>query len=126
VCGNHTREVVKLNNSQKCLTAEREIHVASGAEMMSFFRSARISSCAAVKPAVHESAELCFTPPIGQNIRRLRLANGITQRQLAYKLRVSMQAVSKWEREQAYPDLTLLVPIARFFGVTLDELFGCE
>ena len=100
--------------------------VASGAEMMSYFRNARISSCAAARTVILESAEDHGMPPIGQNIRRLRLAGGITQRQLAYKLRVSMQAVSKWERGQAYPDLTLLVPIARFFGVTLDELFGCD
>ena len=115
---------MKVN--ENCPSAGQELHVASGAEMMSFFRSTRVSSCAVVKRTAWDSAELCIAPPIGQNIRRLRLANGITQRQLAYKLRVSMQAVSKWEREQAYPDLTLLVPIARFFGVTLDELFGCE
>ncbi|MBQ8717786.1 MAG: helix-turn-helix transcriptional regulator [Clostridia bacterium] len=48
----------------------------------------------------------------------------MTQRQLAYALRVSVQAVSKWERSESYPDLTLLVPIAELFDVTLDELFG--
>ena len=62
--------------------------------------------------------------PIGINIRRLRLRVHMTQRQLAYALRVSVQAVSKWERSESYPDLTLLVPIAELFGVTLDELFG--
>ena len=115
-----------MKTIENCPSAERETRVASGAEMMSFFRSARVSSCVAVRSVNLKSAENNSMPPIGQNIRRLRLANGVTQRQLAYKLRVSMQAVSKWEREQAYPDLTLLVPIARFFGVTLDELFGCD
>ena len=50
----------------------------------------------------------------------------MTQRELAWHLRVSVQAVSKWERGSAYPDLALLLPIARLFSVTLDELFGRE
>lgn len=64
--------------------------------------------------------------PIGSNIRRLRIAHGLTQRGLAHHLKVSVQAVSKWERGYAYPDLTLIVPIARLFSVTIDELFGYE
>ena len=64
--------------------------------------------------------------PIGKNIRRLRIAHGLTQRGLAHHLRVSTQAVSKWERGRAYPDLTLIVPIARLFSVSIDELFGYE
>ncbi len=62
--------------------------------------------------------------PLGRNIRRLRMEKNMTQRQLAWHLRVSVQAVSKWERGRAYPDVELLVPIARLFSVTLDELFG--
>ena len=62
--------------------------------------------------------------PLGVNIKKLRLATGMTQRQLAYQLRISVQAVSKWERDLTYPDVTLLLPIAELFGVTLDELFG--
>lgn len=50
----------------------------------------------------------------------------MTQRQLAWHLSVSVQAVSKWERGCAYPDLALLIPIARLFDVTLDALFGRE
>ena len=64
--------------------------------------------------------------PIGENIRRLRMAHGLTQRGLAHHLRVSAQAVSKWERGYAYPDLPLLVPIAELFSVSIDELFGYE
>jgi putative transcriptional regulator len=48
----------------------------------------------------------------------------MTQRELAWHLRVSVQAVSKWETGISYPDLTLLLPIARLFSVSLDELFG--
>ena len=103
--------------------------VAAGAEMISLFDDGYKRSCDAVGRG--SKVILCRTteeymPPVGQNIRNLRLACGMTQRQLAYKLRVSMQAVSKWERGQAYPDMSLLVPIARLFSVTLDELFGCE
>ena len=64
--------------------------------------------------------------PLGRNIRYLRISRGLTQRQLAEQLHVSVQAVSKWETGSAYPDLVLLLPIARLFSVTLDELFGRE
>ena len=63
---------------------------------------------------------------IGNVIRMLRIRKGIKQEQLAAELSVSRQAVSKWERGCTYPDLALLLPIARLFGVTLDELFGNE
>lgn len=62
--------------------------------------------------------------PLGRNIRNLRIARGITQRELAEYLHVSVQAVSKWEMERAYPDIVLLLPIASLFSVSLDELFG--
>ena len=62
--------------------------------------------------------------PLGRNIRRLRMERNMTQRELAWHLKVSVQAVSKWERGCTYPDLSLLLPIARLFSVTLDELFG--
>ena len=64
--------------------------------------------------------------PVGRNIRRLRMERNMTQRELAWHLRVSVQAVSKWERGYTYPDLSLLLPIARLFSVSLDELFGRE
>lgn len=63
-------------------------------------------------------------PPLGRIIRRLRLEKNMTQRQVAYRLRVSVQAVSKWERGRAFPDLILLPLLADLFGVTLDVLFG--
>ncbi len=63
---------------------------------------------------------------LGRNIKRLRTERNMTQRQLAYQLRVTVQAVSKWEQGRSLPDLMLLVPIADLFAVTLDELFGRE
>lgn len=61
--------------------------------------------------------------PIGKNIKELRISAGMTQRALAYKLRVSVQAVSKWEQERSLPDITLLPQIAELFSVTIDRLF---
>ncbi len=61
---------------------------------------------------------------IGSNIKRLRLAKNITQEQLSVAMNVTCAAVSKWERGETYPDITLLQPLAYFFRVTLDELMG--
>lgn len=63
---------------------------------------------------------------IGENIKQLRKANNITQEQLAEALNITCAAVSKWERGDTYPDITLLQPLAYFFGVTLDELMGYQ
>jgi len=59
---------------------------------------------------------------IGINIRKYRKKMGMTQRMLAQKLLVSYQAISAWERGQSFPDLPNAIRIARFFGVTLDQL----
>ena len=61
---------------------------------------------------------------IGTNIKRLRLAKGLTQEQLAELLTISTAAVSKWEAKNTYPDITMLFPLAEIFGVTVDELLG--
>lgn len=63
---------------------------------------------------------------IGHNIKRLRKQKNMTQEQLAQVLGISVTAVSKWERNDTYPDITLLFPIAHYFGVTLDELMGYD
>ncbi len=60
---------------------------------------------------------------IGENIKRLRTDAGLTQRALAYKLQISIQAVSKWEQSRSYPDITLLPRIAELFSVSIDKLF---
>lgn len=57
------------------------------------------------------------------HLKRIRKEKGITQEQLADKVGVSPQAVSKWEIS-SYPDPQLLPAIADFLGVTIDELFG--
>lgn len=62
------------------------------------------------------------TNSIGAFIAALRKANGLTQKQLAEKLNVSDKAVSRWERDECAPDLSLIPVIAEIFGVTSDEL----
>ena len=61
---------------------------------------------------------------IGTNIYTLRKEKKITQAQLAEKLGVSEQAISKWENEQCAPDVSLFPIIADYFGVSIDRLFG--
>lgn len=63
---------------------------------------------------------------IGTNIKRLRIAKGLTQEQLADLLCVSSAAVSKWESKTSYPDISLLFPIAKILEVSLDGLLGCD
>ena len=63
---------------------------------------------------------------IGANIKRLRATKEITQEQLSVAMNVTCAAVSKWERGETYPDITLLQPLAYYFGVTLDELMGYD
>jgi transcriptional regulator with XRE-family HTH domain len=60
---------------------------------------------------------------LGAKIKQLRARAGLTQEQLAERLGLSAQAVSKWETASAMPDITLLPPIAEQFGVSIDELF---
>lgn len=74
--------------------------------------------------AIKEAEEVKIL--IGENIKQLRKAKGLTQEQLAEALNITCAAVSKWERGDTYPDITLLQPLAYFFGVTLDELMGYQ
>ncbi|MDD6095619.1 MAG: helix-turn-helix transcriptional regulator [Clostridia bacterium] len=60
---------------------------------------------------------------IGEKIRELRKARGITQEQLAGNIGISFQAISKWENGIALPDITLTPVLASYFGVSMDELF---
>jgi transcriptional regulator with XRE-family HTH domain len=60
---------------------------------------------------------------IGEKIKELRLKNDMTQEKLADYLFVTYQTVSKWETGVTSPDLSMIVPLARLFRVTTDELF---
>lgn len=61
---------------------------------------------------------------IGNQIKSLRLKRGITQEAMAQHLGITAQAVSKWERCVATPDIGMLPDISAYFGVTIDELFA--
>ena len=63
---------------------------------------------------------------LSTRIAALRRAAGYTQEQLAARLGVSFQAVSKWENAQSCPDIMLLPALADIFGVSIDSLFGRE
>ena len=60
---------------------------------------------------------------IGQKIKQLRYKAGLTQEQLAERLGVSAQSVSKWENAASMPDISLLPLLSEAFGVSIDELF---
>ena len=61
----------------------------------------------------------------GEFVSKLRKEQGMTQKELAEKLFVSDKAVSKWERGQSLPDITMLNPLADALGVTAAELLNC-
>ncbi len=61
---------------------------------------------------------------LGENIRTLRLQHKLTQEQLADRLGVSYQSVSRWENGVTYPDIEYLPAIAQHFSVTTDYLLG--
>lgn len=61
---------------------------------------------------------------LGNQIKALRQARGVTQETVAEALGVSSQAVSKWERDAAAPDIALLPAISTYFGVSIDRLFA--
>ncbi|MBQ3044608.1 MAG: helix-turn-helix transcriptional regulator [Clostridia bacterium] len=63
---------------------------------------------------------------LGETIKKLRKERELTQENLASFLGVSYQSISKWERGESFPDVTLIPSIASFFGVTIDELFGTD
>lgn len=62
----------------------------------------------------------------GDRLKKLRHDNGITQDILAEYLGISYQAVSKWENNAGFPDISLLPAISGFFGVSTDYLLGIE
>ncbi len=60
----------------------------------------------------------------GEKLKRLRNKFSLKQLDLANSLQVSPQAVSKWERDENFPDILTIKKIAHLFDVTVDELVG--
>ena len=63
---------------------------------------------------------------IGERIRELRRERALTQDDVARRLNISAQAVSKWENAVSYPDLELIPPLAELLGVSIDGLFRAD
>ena len=63
-------------------------------------------------------------PDMGSFIRAMRTQRKLTQKQLAEQLGVTDKAVSKWETNNGYPDITLLTPLAEALGVSVTELLN--
>lgn len=61
---------------------------------------------------------------LGQTITALRKQKNMTQAEVAEALHISYQAVSKWERDESLPDITLLPSIAALFQISIDKLLG--
>ena len=61
-----------------------------------------------------------------EKLYELRRAAGLSQEELAERLNVSRQAVSKWENGAAQPELSKLVELSRLYGVSVDELLSLE
>lgn len=60
----------------------------------------------------------------GPTIKNLRESKGITQSDLAEKIGVSSQAISKWETSKGLPDITLIEPLSKALGVSVMELMS--
>jgi len=61
---------------------------------------------------------------LNEKLQELRKQKGLTQEELAESLFVSRTAISKWESGRGYPNIDSLKSIAKFFGVTIDELLS--
>ena len=61
---------------------------------------------------------------IGKKIKQMRRERDLTQEELAAHLGISFQSISKWERGDGYPDITMLPALANYFKVSVDELLG--
>ena len=67
-----------------------------------------------------------MTIEIADRLIQLRKKHGLSQEELADKLGLSRQAVSKWERAEASPDTDNLICLAKLYGVSIDELLSTD
>lgn len=72
--------------------------------------------------AIQRKEQNAINETIGNRIAKLRKEKGMSQENLAEKMGVSSQAVSKWENDASCPDISSLPELAKILGVTVDEL----
>jgi len=63
---------------------------------------------------------------LSENLKKYRMQKGLTQEELAAYLNITPQSVSKWERAESYPDITLLPALANIFETSIDLLVGMD
>lgn len=63
---------------------------------------------------------------LAENLRKQRMSKGLTQEDVAGYLNITPQSVSKWERGETYPDITLLPALANIFETSIDLLVGMD
>ena len=61
---------------------------------------------------------------VSQKVKAFRRENRLTQEQFATSLGLSPQTISKWEREECYPDITFLPVLAETLGCTVNDFFA--
>ncbi|OJD53092.1 transcriptional regulator, partial [Bacillus sp. 4048] len=59
---------------------------------------------------------------LGQQLKKFRESQNLSQEDVAKKIRVTRQAVYKWENDKSYPDIDNLIILSEFYNVTLDDL----
>ncbi|OWR30564.1 hypothetical protein CDO73_11700 [Saccharibacillus sp. O23] len=67
-----------------------------------------------------------FIVNLGENLKRLRKLNHLTQEEIAERLDVTKQAVYKWENNTCYPDIENLIKVSQLYNVKLDDLLNNE
>ncbi len=63
---------------------------------------------------------------IGEGIKQQRLRLGISQTELAKALGIHQQNISRWENNTHIPDVLQCVALAKYFGITIEELIGLD
>ena len=63
---------------------------------------------------------------LSENLRKYRILKNLTQEDVANHLGITPQSVSKWERGESYPDITLLPALANIFETSIDLLMGMD
>ena len=66
------------------------------------------------------------TIKIGRFIKSLRKENSLTQREVAERLNVSEKTVSKWETGNGMPEVSIMLPLCKLFGISINEILSGE